>query len=435
MYIFNMDQEYYSTLYKWFEKCGVISNVRTHLRQNLINALKSKDIFLKSEGPKSAKQYVYDLLIAEYLFNHNYAYTLSVFASEAPLLINFSNKTVQRPDGNEEDNNEKLQSDYILHALETLGINPCDSKGQYVISHYIESDMPLLLCILKCITMFSYNIHNDIPIKEKISLCNESTQTEFSWQAHSLYIEKLIALKKKINVHKQMVNNKLREKEMILKQQTLFIEQQFEALNIKLHQIQNVMHNISLKEKLLKEKSQTNEKQILQREMELALKERLLLQKTDRLHKEQNNKKKEQDVRKTQEQKGVQTELQVESFNHFLKNIEVQTDFINNMQQEHKIEILTKEKEELNALIQDQQLKIEQITQRALQLSRQIEGIRSLRSTNIEIPTQTVNINTIISESSSTEDILQDAKLRLKRLEEESLKADQYYYNFINNSP
>lgn len=144
-------------------------------------------------------------------------------------------------------------------------------------------------------------------------------------------------------------------------------------------------------------------------------------------------------MKKTHEQKGVQTELQIESFNHFLKNMEVQTDFVlpytNNMQQEHKIEILTKEKEELNALIQDQQLKIEQITQRALQLSRQIEGIRLLRSTNIEIPTQTVNINTIISESSSTEDILQDAKLRLKRLEEESLKADQYYYNFINNSP
>lgn len=129
--------------------------------------------------------------------------------------------------------------------METLGINPCDSKGQYVISHYIENDMPLLLCILKCITMFSYNIHNDIPIKEKISLCNASTQTEFSWQAHSLYIEKLIALKKKINVHKQMVNNKLREKEMILKQQTLFIEQQFEALNTKLHQIQVILIFIS----------------------------------------------------------------------------------------------------------------------------------------------------------------------------------------------
>lgn len=42
------------------------------------------------------------------------------------------------------------------------------------------------------------------------------------------------------------------------------------------------MHNMNLKEKLLKEKRQTNEKQILQKEMELALKERLLLQKTDR---------------------------------------------------------------------------------------------------------------------------------------------------------
>lgn len=42
-----------------------------------------------------------------------------------------------------------------------------------------------------------------------------------------------------------MVNNKLREKEMILKQQTLFIEQQFEALNIKLHQIQVILIFIS----------------------------------------------------------------------------------------------------------------------------------------------------------------------------------------------
>lgn len=42
-------------------------------------------------------------------------------------------------------------------------------------------------------------------------------------------------------MHKQMVNNKLREKEMILKQQTLFIEQQLEALNTKLHQIQVIL--------------------------------------------------------------------------------------------------------------------------------------------------------------------------------------------------
>ncbi|XP_003706485.1 uncharacterized protein LOC100882527 [Megachile rotundata] len=424
-----MDQEYFSDMYQWFEKCGVISNIRTHLRQNLINALKSKDFTLKPGIPKSAKQYIYDLLIAEYLLNHNYAYTLSVFASEAPLLIDFSKKTVQCPEDDEKCSTEKLRSDYVLHALETLGINPHDPKGQYVISQYVENDMPLLLCILKCITMFSYNIHNDVPLKEKVLLCNECTQTEFSWQSHNVHVEKLTMLKKKIIMHKQIVNHKLREREMMLKEQAVVIEQQLEILNKKLQQVQDVMHSLSLKEKHIKEKKQNKEQQILQKEMELTLKEKLLLQEVDRLQREQ-------DLKKLQEQKQIQTEPSVNKVSYpTFKNMEVQTDdAIDDIVQRDKIKVLTKEKEELTALVQDQQSKIEQITQRALQLSHQIEEIRLLRPTNIEVPIQTVNANTIVSESSSTEDILQDAKLRLKRLEEESLKADQYYYNFINNS-
>ncbi|KZC04462.1 PREDICTED: filament-like plant protein 1 [Dufourea novaeangliae] len=427
-----MDQECYSSMYKWFEKSGVLSNIRTHLRQNLINALKNKDLGLKTDHPKSAKQYVYDLLIAEYLFNLNYAYTLSVFASEAPLLINFSNKTVQSSDGSESGVKEKLQNDYVFHVLETLGINPHDVKGQYVVSQYVENDMPLLLCILKCITMFSYNTHNSVPIKENVALCNESTQTKFSWVSYNSHVEKLLALKRKVSMHKQVVNNKLQERETMLKEQAVLVEQQVEMLNTKLRQVQNVMHSMSLKEKELKETKQCNEQKILQKEMELASKERLLLQEENRLQREQNFcMKLEEDLKQLQEQK----KLEGVSTSQNLQNMEVQTDFVIDMLQEDKIKVLTKEKEELNALIQEQQLRIEQITQRALQLSRQIEGIRVLRPATIEVPTQTVNTNTIVSESSSTEDILQDAKLRLKRLEEESLKADQYYYNFINNSP
>lgn len=155
------------------------------------------------------------------------------------------------------------------------------------------------------------------------------------------------------------------------------------------------------------------------------------------MQKEQDERNKlEKGLKKLQEQKRVQPEPSVDKVSNLIfKNIEVQTDDINDIIQKDKIKVLTKEKEELTALVQDQQSKIEQITQRALQLSRQVEGIRSLRPISVEVPTQTVNTNTVISESSSTEDILQDAKLRLKRLEEESLKADQYYYNFINNSP
>ena len=340
----------------------------------------------KTDGPKSAKQYVYDLLVAEYLFNHNYAYTLSVFASEAPLLINFSNKTVQTSG---EASKEKLRSDYILHALETLGINPHDAKGRYVMSQYIENDAPLLFSRL----------------------------------------EKLSVLKRKISAHKQAVSSKLHEREMMLKEQAVLVEQQLGTLNTKLKEVQRVMEAMSLKEKQVREKKQNSEQEILQKEIELTLKERLLLQEEKRLQREQSNYRKlEEDLKELQEQKKVSTSQTVRS-------VEVQTDFTSDMLQEEKIKALTKEKEELSTVVSDQQLKIEQITQRALQLSRQIEGLRSLRPISVEVPTQTPNVNTIISESSSTEDILQDAKLRLKRLEEESLKADQYYYNFINNSP
>ncbi|EFN65936.1 hypothetical protein EAG_08128, partial [Camponotus floridanus] len=110
-----------------FEKCGIISNIRTHLRQNLVNALKHKDLTLcKTREAKSAKQYVYDMLIAEYLFSHNYSFTLSIFASEVPLLVNFCNSVPQRSSSDNDRGgcSNKLQSDYIVHTLETLGIDP-----------------------------------------------------------------------------------------------------------------------------------------------------------------------------------------------------------------------------------------------------------------------------------------------------------------------
>lgn len=196
------------------------------------------------------------------------------------------------------------------------------------------------------------------------------------------------------------------------------------------------MHNMSLKEKQLREEKEGSEQEILRKQFELTVKERLLAREADRLQREKDNcKTLEENLTKMRKQKGVQVGLPAETSSQSLRNIEVQTDFVNDILQKEQIDVLTKEKEELNVLIQDQQLRIEQITQRAVQLSRQVEGIRSLRPVNVDGRTQTVNGNTIISESSSTEDILQDAKLRLKRLEEESLKADQYYYNFINNSP
>lgn len=102
------------------------------------------------------------------------------------------------------------------------------------------------------------------------------------------------------------------------------------------------------------------------------------------------------------------------------------------MSPHEEIEHLMKEKLEFRNLIKEQKSRIEQLTLRAVQLTRKLEEAHLLKLTSKETPlSSNVHANTIVSESSSTEDILQDAKMRLKRLEEESLKADQYYYNYI----
>lgn len=414
-----MDHEYYQSIYSWFERCGIISEIRTQLRHKLVHAFKNNEpLWNKNSAPKSAKQYVYDLLIAEYLLNHNYAYTLSVFVSEAPLLANFHKATCDKSE-DKENNKEKFKSDYIVHSLETLGINPKDSKGQYIISQYIENDIPLLLSIFKCISEFPFDMHASM---QQSSVRNKQTQTEFS---ESYDMQKLTAMKQKIIKQKLVFDNKLREREVMLKEQAIVMEEQLTSLNKKLEQAQSIMQHISMKETQLKEKRQNEEQQILHKEIELAQKEKLLLEET--------NRKLVQDLQTLQQEL---SKMQIEhrpakpETTSIVKNMEVQTD-VEAILKAEELQTLTKEKEELTILVKEQQQRIEQITQRALQLSRQIEDTRLLKPVT-ETPNQVQH--TVISESSSTEDILQDAKLRLKRLEEESLKADQHYYNFINTS-
>lgn len=118
-----------------------------------------------------------------------------------------------------------------------------------------------------------------------------------------------------------------------------------------------------------------------------------------------------------------------------VRNIHVQTDSESRALMD-ECKALQREKLELSNLVQEQRSRIEQITLRSVQLSRQLEEMRSLRSVvGVEVPSSgVVGVNAVVSESSSTEDILQDAKMRLKRLEEESSKADQYFSSFVSTS-
>lgn len=195
---------------------------------------------LGTTAPKSAKQYVYDLLIAEYLWNHNYVYTLSVFASETPLLVNF-NKHVKQS-GNESTSasgsRQKLQIDYVCHTLETLGIEPAKAKGQSIIKEYANNDLPLLLCILQCLRTIEdklYTFSSDDRCEPTTDAQHQKVHTiESSKTVFCKTSKKFEAAKKKLIQQKDLFNAQLRQKENELKEQTLIMEKQLSILQDKL---------------------------------------------------------------------------------------------------------------------------------------------------------------------------------------------------------
>lgn len=224
-----------------FDKCGIISNIRTHLRHNLINALKNKDLVQKfeSNAPKSAKQYVYDLLIAEYLWNHNYVYSLSVLASEAPLLVNFK-KHIRSDDNDSSPNSrQKLQNDYVYHTLETLGIEPKKIKGQSIIKEYAENNIPLLLCILQYFRTIDDNHHmvNDEGSGGKY-VKNQEIQTEETGKTVLQEKTQIAIAKKKLIQQKDLFEAQLKQKETELREQTIIMEKQLSTLQHKIEQAQ-----------------------------------------------------------------------------------------------------------------------------------------------------------------------------------------------------
>ncbi|KYN45260.1 hypothetical protein ALC56_00266, partial [Trachymyrmex septentrionalis] len=422
-----------------FEKCGIVSNIRTHLRQNLVNALKRKDLRLcKNIEARSAKQYVYDMLIAEYLFSHNYSFTLSIFASEVPLLVNFCN-SVPQCSSDESDrgsgSGHKLQSDYIAHTLETLGIDPNKPEGQYIISNYMNSETPLLLSILSSIASLVTNTQSST----RRTMYDKKTQTNLTLEVNLVEATKIEAIRKRIMQQKQLYDDELKAKESKLKQQVTVIKHQLNSLNAKVEEAQNLMQSLTLKEMQLKEEKNSNTQCVLQKEIELSMKQNFLTQEANRLQRERDSYRKfENGLKKLQrELVKMQKEMSQSTSNQYAQNnfrdIYVQTDRESRTIMD-ECRTLQREKLELTNLVEMQRSKIEQITQRSIQLSHQLEEVHLLP---FEMPvpvTRIASTNAIVSESSSTEDILQDAKTRLKRLEEESSKADQYFCTFVNTS-
>ncbi|XP_043479717.1 golgin subfamily A member 6-like protein 2 isoform X2 [Leptopilina heterotoma] len=366
----------------------------------------------------------------EYLFDRNYACSLSVFASEAPLLVNFARQVSSN--SNENENKQRLQNDYVTHTLDTLGIKSDEPEGLSIISKYSETEEPLLLCILNSHRQFSSLKIDEIGEKCKVTkvlknVRENATQTE----REETREEKVASATKRLFKQKEIFDLELKEKEKKLREQAIIVDRQLSLLQKKLQEAQELMYNVQTKEKNFHQERGKEEQRIIQKDMELAMKEKLLSQEAIRLEKERDSYRKfETDLQKLRDELlKVKREFPTLNKNDY-RDMHTQTDF-------ESFTNLCRENEELNSLVKQQQARIEQLTLRAVRLSRQMEETQLVKRNILELPNPVIQLtknSTIVSESSSTEDLIQDAKMRLKRLEEESTKADQYFFDYITSS-
>lgn len=252
------------------------------MRQNLVNALKNKDsLKYESNRPKSAKQYVHDLLIAEYLFDRNYACSLSVFASEAPLLVNFA-RQVSSSNSSENANKQRLQNDYVTHTLDTLGIKSDEPEGLSIISKYSETEEPLLLCILNSHRQFSsLKTISNFEFAEKckvVKISKNSHETATQTEREETREEKFASATKRLLKQKEIFDLELKEKEKKLREQAIIVDRQLSLLQKKLQEAQELMFNVQTKEKNFHHERGKEEQRIIQKDMELAMREKLLSQ-------------------------------------------------------------------------------------------------------------------------------------------------------------
>lgn len=190
---------------------------------------------------------------------------------------------------------------------------------------------------------------------------------------------------------------------------------------------------MNLKKKKFYQDKDKAENRIHVKKLELSVKENLLYRKAKTLQTQWNTKLETN----LKELKDELTKLKTKSSSD-IKTVEtsIQTDecYFNNEAINYSN---SKNTQELQMIIQDQQLRIEKLTVRVMSLSQQIEAQFSKNLINeVSGPTtQTQCLPKNICESSSTDDIIQDAKNRLKRLKEETIKADQRYFNSIVSLP
>lgn len=149
--------EFQESLYNLLQDQELLSELRDHLQTKMSNTSQDKAAVNRrnQQLPTSPKVQALSILIADFLLQMGFKYTLSVFANEVPQIGQVSKHFTQSAIKKTIDSGYKFSHQAVENILESLGYNRDSEMAFQALSQYNSSGItnkvsePLLLCIIR----------------------------------------------------------------------------------------------------------------------------------------------------------------------------------------------------------------------------------------------------------------------------------------------
>lgn len=425
-------QEFQDMLTSWFEKKGILCELRTSLRYKMINVIKNTSIgrdIVQKTNPSSislSKQAI-SLIVAEFLMTNNCDYSLSLFNTEAGLSRTFSDNIAN------EENKLTLQFDKenILNILELIGVHKTSNICSEILDiYYGNNECNSFLSAL--VSVLSKCVMENVDQKHRsdIDLSNEID-----------FIKKLSTVLFKLNIPRYNVTFAIESIKGIYLSEIKNLEDHYSKIILK------SKNNLVLKEKQINE--MRKKKDLLEiKMMELIKNNNELKFKIKHITKEK--KAKEEQLLKLKHSKenkyiseqcldkGTKIECGLE---HCGTSCKENSRLIIDLQGTNE-ELVRKNNKNLEAM-NTWKTKYQNLLLEFTSFHQKISSLNL--NGNAEIPASLLHLNLLDkdfksthnhfeSTDSSTDEIVRDARKRLKLLEEESQEIEDQYINIRNKN-
>ncbi|KAL1505804.1 hypothetical protein ABEB36_005281 [Hypothenemus hampei] len=395
--------EFQQTLSCWLQEKGVIRNMKSYLKFQMINALQNtvlgKNIKKNCSQIFTLSQQALHLIVGEYLLHHQCNFALSLFSTEVNLThLLPEKKIVFEPDKLLNVERLRFSKENIVDILELIGIPKYNQHFTNVLYKYFENnDGPLISCLLEVIA------------SETGKIIEEQLPREEDFKDDFLRHVNLIL--QSLNLPSKIQNHIFNNLKMCYNLKTESYEKQFAQL------VEKFKNEISIRDQKLNHL--VKRKKHLEKKIEKILEENQLSQ--DKVHTKRI-------MQSEQIEKKVISECCLSHCSEGCDNVRKLC-----KSYEEEIERLRNENFE-------QKLEIEQVNFKFANLLKEFtvcqDKVNLLKGKiNENIPSEFAEVvesdrNASSSSDAVTEEILRSSRMKLKLLEEESEELDARIKNF-----